>query len=415
MDEIVTNTLQGKITTLQAELQEARERIAALHVTHEVAKSLTTELKLQPLLQRIMVSAVEVMNASAGALILLDPLTDELVFKVAEKGGGERIVGQRMPRNQGIAGWVATHQESLIVDDVEQDNRHYRLISEVVSYHVKSILCVPMVARNKLIGVLQILHDKAGRYFNKLDEQLLVVFASQAAIAIENARLHEALISERDNLILVEEEVRKRLARDLHDGPTQLVSSIIMSLDFIKKLRLHHPDMVDDELAQTSKIAKRAVKQLRTLLFDLRPVILETKGLIPALQLYAQRLREMEPFEVYVFIDEPFPQLQPKVEVIVFAVIQEAVNNAKKYAESTCIKLILRPNFTDDCMTVLVRDNGIGFDVQTVHNRYEERGSLGLLNSRERAQTINGSFSIHSDIGQGTTVTLTFPISENLL
>jgi GAF domain-containing protein len=98
-----------------------------------------------------------------------------------------------------------------------------------------------------LIGVLQVLQSAPDRYFGDLDEQLLTTFANQAAVAIENARLYESLKEERDRLVVVEDDVRKRLARDLHDGPTQLLASIIMSLNFTKELIKRAPDSVLDE------------------------------------------------------------------------------------------------------------------------------------------------------------------------
>lgn len=408
--------LQQKVVTLEQSLREAQERIAALHVVQEVAQSLTSELHLQPLLRKILAAAVEVMTASAGSLILFEPLTNELIFAVTEGGGGERLIGRRIQLNQGIAGWVATNRQPLIVDDVNQDNRYYQAVADAVFYHVNSILCVPMISHNKLIGVLQLLHSQPGKYFNTLDQQLLTTFANQSAIAIENARLHENLISERDHIIAVEDEVRKRLARDLHDGPTQLVSSIVMNMSFIKQLFKYKPDEIMGEIERTTTIANRAIKQLRTLMFDLRPVILETQGLVPALEVYGERLNEIEKFQIKLAVEpEPFPRLAAKAEQGVFGVIQEAINNAKKYAEASQIDLIVRANEAYDQVTVLIKDNGVGFDVRAVQERYDERGSLGMINSRERAEAVKGTFSIHSEIGQGTEVSLRFPLSENIL
>jgi len=409
------STLGEKVDDLEKTLQEARERIAALHVVQEVSQSLTSELHLKPLLGKILASAVQVMSASAGSLLLLDELTDELVFTILEGGGGESLLGTRMAKDKGIAGWVVTHRQPIIVDDVHQDNRYYQAIANTISFHISSLICVPMVTRNKLIGVLELMHSETGRYFNKFDQQLLTTFASQSAIAIENARLHENLIAERDHLIVVEDEIRKRLARDLHDGPTQLLASIIMSLSFTKQLIKRAPDMVLGEIDQTVEVAERALKQLRTLLFDLRPVILETQGLIPALEIYAQRINEVEDFKIILVIENQFERLSPKAEVSIFAVIQEAINNAKKHARASEIRLIFQIDQATDTMAVTTKDDGVGFDVHAVQKRYEERGSLGMINSQERADAINGTFMISSEAGKGTQVKLSFPYTENLL
>jgi signal transduction histidine kinase len=407
--------LQKKADALEATLAEARHRIAALQVVHEVAQSLTSELNLEPLLHEIVSSAVLVMNASAGSLLLLDELTEELVFEVVEGGAGSQLKGVRISREKGVVGWVATHRKPLIIDDVNKDDRYYQSIAQSFDLKLTSLLCVPMISRNILIGVLEVLHNVPGKYFNTLDQQLLTTFANQAAIAIENARLVESLKRERDHIVEVEDEVRKRLARDLHDGPTQLLASLVMSLGYTKELLNRAPEHVPREIEESAVVADRALKQLRTLLFDLRPVILETQGLVPALEVYAERLQETEELNVQLTTKKKFGRLSAKAEVAIFAIVQEAINNARKYAGASRIEVVLEPNKREDSLTVMVRDDGKGFDVQTVTSTYDERGSLGIINSRERAESINGTFTIHSKPGSGTEVILRIPLQENLL
>ena len=406
--------LREKIETLETNFQEAQQRIAALQVVHEVASSLTSELNLEPLLHKILAKAVEVMQASAGSLLLLDELTDELVFAVIEGGGGENLKGVRMNRDMGIAGWVATHRQPLIVDDVNRDNRYYDSIASSFGFKPTSLLCVPMVSRNNLTGVLQVIHNVPGRYFNSLDRQLLTTFANQSAVAIENARLYESLKEERDHLVVVEDEVRKRLARDLHDGPTQLVASIIMSLGFTKELIKRSPDLALSEIEQNLEIANKTLKQLRTLLFDLRPVILETQGLLPALEVYCERLVETDDLNVVLTIQKEFDRLSTTAEIAIFSIIQEAINNAKKYANASQIDLVVQPDQQQDSLTFLIKDDGVGFDVQKVKARYDEQGSLGMINMQERTETIRGRLKIQSKLGEGTKVILVLPLTENL-
>ena len=396
--------LREKIETLETNFQEAQQRIAALQVVHEVASSLTSELNLEPL----------VMQASAGSLLLLDELTDELVFAVIEGGGGENLKGVRMNRDMGIAGWVATHRQPLIVDDVNRDNRYYDSIASSFGFKPTSLLCVPMVSRNNLTGVLQVIHNVPGRYFNSLDRQLLTTFANQSAVAIENARLYESLKEERDHLVVVEDEVRKRLARDLHDGPTQLVASIIMSLGFTKELIKRSPDLALSEIEQNLEIANKTLKQLRTLLFDLRPVILETQGLLPALEVYCERLVETDDLNVVLTIQKEFDRLSTTAEIAIFSIIQEAINNAKKYANASQVDLVVQPDQQQDSLTFLIKDDGVGFDVQKVKARYDEQGSLGMINMQERTETIRGRLKIQSKLGEGTKVILVLPLTENL-
>ena len=406
--------LQDKTETLETDLRDAEQRIAALQLVHEVASSLTSELNLDPLLHKILAMAVKVMDASAGSLLLADEFTDELEFAVIEGGGGENLKGVRMSRDKGIAGWVATHRKPLIVDDVNKDNRYYQSIASSFGLKPTSLLCVPMTSRNKLIGVLQVLHNKPGQYFGNQEQQLLTTFANQAAIAVENARLYESLKEERDRLVVVEDEIRKGLARDLHDGPAQLLASIVMSLSFTKELIKRAPEHVVGEIDQNVAVAEKALTQLRTLLFDLRPIILETQGLLPALDVYSERLKDTDDLNIVLSIENEFRRLSPKAEVAIFAIIQEAVNNAKKYAQASRIDLKVKFDESRDTLTFAIEDDGIGFDVQSVKAKYDKRGSLGMINMQDRAEMVNGTLIIHSEIEQGTRVVLTLPLTENL-
>jgi signal transduction histidine kinase len=407
--------LRAKVHTLEAGLKEAQARIDTLAVIEEIDRSLTSELNLDPLLQKILAGAVKVSSASAGSLLLLDELTDELIFTVVEGGGGENLQGIRIPRSRGIAGWVATHQKPLIVDDVNKDRRYNQSIADTFDIKLTSLLCVPMISHNKVIGVLQVVHTLPGHYFGQSEEELLTAFASKAAICIENARLYESLKEERDKLLVVEDEIRKRLARDLHDGPTQFVAAIVMNLGFIKDLIKKSPKHAPGEIDYTLDLAEKTLKQLRTLLFDLRPVILETQGLIPALDLYTERLRETDELNINLVVTYDFGRLSIRAESAIFAVIQEAVNNAKKHAQASRIDLTLQVDETLDRLIVTVKDNGLGFDVQAMTSGYDKRGSLGMINMQERADAVNGLFKIHSKVGQGTEIELSLPLTENLL
>ena len=218
---------------------------------------------------------------------------------------------------------------------------------------------------------------------------------------------------ERDRIIAVEEEIRRRLARDLHDGPAQMLAAIIMSANFVKDAIAHNAlDHAVNELGEMLPVAEKALRQVRTLLFDLRPVILETQGLVPALKSYAQRLQETEGLNVVFSTSGEFGRLSHNAEVAIFSVVQEAITNAKKHARASRIDIEVNP--VDDNLIVVVRDNGVGFDVKAVTGRYDERGSLGMLNMKERAEIVEGALSLSSQPGKGTTITLKLPLTPNL-
>lgn len=405
--------LSQEVAQLRQESAAALEHISILQVLQNLTCTLSSELNLDPLLQMILGSAVQVMGASAGSLLLLDRNTNELVFKVIEGGGGVALEGTRMSADKGIAGWVATHREPLIIDDVNRDDRYFRDIARGYDFATTSLLCVPLIARGQVIGVLQVLNKEPGKYFTASDQEILSTFAAQSAVAIENARLYESLREERDRIIAVEEDVRRRLARDLHDGPAQMLAAIIMSASFIKQAIAHNsPEHALGELDEMLPVAEKALRQVRTLLFDLRPVILETQGLVAALETYAQRLREAEGLNVVLTTEGEFARLSHNAEVAVFSVVQEAITNAKKHAQASRIDIRVAPSQGD--LVVIIADDGVGFDVNDVTDGYEQRGSLGMLNMKERAQIVDGSLSVSSQPGGGTSITMRLPLAANL-
>jgi signal transduction histidine kinase len=393
---------------LGLEYQLAQERIAALTVLQDVARNLTSELDLDKLLREILHSALTVLKASDGSLLLLDDATNELVFAVTEGRVGEALEGQRMPADKGIAGWVLTHRQPDTVHEVGSDERFYRTIDESLGHHTSSLIAVPMITKGQSIGVLEVLNKKSGERFDENDRDILYALAGQAAIAITNARLYQEILEEKDRIIALEEDVRKELARDFHDGPAQTMSAIIMAIELVETVPEPIPESVAMGLAELRTMATKTLHQVRNMIFELRPVILKTQGLEPALHSYVERLREADAMNIHLKTEGLEERLPPRLEEICFSIIQEAINNVKRHAdeENVWLTAIRR----GDEFQVLVKDDGEGFDLAEIERAYDRQGKLGLLNMRERAEMIGGRLSIESAPGEGTTITLNVPL-----
>jgi signal transduction histidine kinase len=404
----MTNKTKMSFEELEREYQLAQERIAALTVLRDVARNLTSELDLDKLLREILHSAVRVLKASAGSLLLWDETTNELVFAVTDGGAGEALEGQRMPADKGIAGWVFTHCQPDIVHDVRSNKLFYRTIDESLGYHTSSLVAVPIITKGRGIGVLEVLNKKSGERFDENDRDILYALAGQAATAIMNARLYQEVRDEKDKIIALEEDVRKQLARDFHDGPAQTLSAMIMAIELVETLPGPISESVAKGLAELKTMATKTLHQVRNVIFELRPVILKTQGLKPALHSYVERLREAEEMNIHLKVEGLEERLPIKLEEICFSIIQEAINNARRHAdeENVWLTAIRR----GDEFRVVVKDDGKGFDLAKVERTYDTEGKLGLLNMRERAEMIGGRLSIKSAPGEGTTITLNVPI-----
>jgi signal transduction histidine kinase len=406
----VLERLRQENEELRAGSLSLSQELSGLRMVQHFTQELVSELDVELLLQHILRSAIDAVHGMAGSLLLLDPTGQELIFSVVEGGGGTALEGRRMGRDQGLGGWVVTHNQPLIISDVREDARHYGRIPEQVDYEVTSLICAPLLVKGEPIGVVEVLNKAAGERFDEDDLDLLTSFAAQSAIAIENTRLYQDLKRERDRLVAVEEDVRKRLARDLHDGPAQLLAALINCIGFIDMLHERRPEMVREELQSLLPLAQKALRQVRTLLFDLRPVILETQGLVPALESYVERQREMDSLSYDLRVEGFRGRLDVQAERAVFSIIQEAVGNIKKHACAKQVWITLVEQ--EDELQVSVRDDGQGFRVEELLAEYDQRGSLGMLTMRERAEAIGGIFSVHSLPGAGTMILLQAPLAR---
>jgi len=386
--------------------------VEELAVLNEMSASLSSTLDLDEVLTLIMERINAVLKVEAGSLLLIDDETGELVFQIALGEKAEGVKPFRLPMGQGIVGHVAQSGEPLMISDAQKDRRHYKAVDVATDFLTRSILCVPMTIKGEVIGVIEIMNKLEGD-FTESDLTLLSSIATYAAIAIENAQLHQSVLAERDRVVVAQEEVQKELARDLHDGPTQLVAGMLMRLDFIKKALTRDPSLVEEEIAKLIDLGQRASHQMRTLLFKLRPLVLETQGLVPALETFLTRLQKEEAsttLHLEVRTEREGDQLtrrDPKDEAAIFAIVQEAVRNALKHAQADNIWVRLAERAGE--LMVVVQDDGVGFDMATVESGYEQRGSLGMVNIRERAELVGGRLTLRSAPGQGAEVMIRVP------
>lgn len=236
-------------------------------------------------------------------------------------------------------------------------------------------------------------------------------------LTIENARLRKTVLVERGRAIEAVEEARKELARGLHDGPTQLVSAIVLHLDYCKLLLEKDPSKLAEEIIAAQELASQAAHEIRTLLFELRPLALEAQGMETALRLLLER-RQKEVAEgpklifetKTVYPNSAISRQDQKVEAAIFAIVQEAVNNALKHAQAK--NVIVQLEETPTGLRTIIADDGKGFAADEVMSDYGQRCSLGIVNIRERAELIGGRLTLESAPGHGTLITVDVPKAE---
>jgi signal transduction histidine kinase len=298
-----------------------------------------------------------------------------------------------LPRAHGMLGAMLEAAEPYRTPDIQADPHFEGWPPEHPS--MRSFLGVPIVSKGSVIGAFY-LTDKRGRRaaeFTDDDQRIIETLAAHAAIAIENARLHE----HSRELSIVEE--RKRLARELHDSVTQTLFSLSLTAEAAAELVDDHPAQAKEEIEQLRELARGAMAEMRALIFELRPAELEAEGLVPALRKHIEVLRRVYDLRIELAVDHE-RRLEPTVEKGVFRIAQEALGNALKHAGADSIQVGVR--MSKARVELWVRDDGCGFDPAEAAAASRR---LGLVSMRERAEALGSELRIESGPG-GTTVGL---------
>ena len=260
---------------------------------------------------------------------------------------------------------------------------------------MRSFMGVPIVSTGEVIGAFYLTEKEGGRgaVFTDADQQLIELLAAHAAVAIENARLFE-----RSRELTVVEE-RNRLARELHDAVTQSLFGVALKAEAAALLVESDPGRARDELEAVRTLARGAMDEMRSLVFELRPAELGSDGLVATLRKHVEVLRRVHGREIDLEVQGERP-LGAAAEREVLRIAQEALTNALRHAGAE--RLAVRLAFPDGRVELAVSDDGAGFDPATpAAGRH-----LGLVSMRERAEAIGGRLAIDSRPGAGTTVRL---------
>ncbi len=403
----VLTAAAGQRLNMQVGLSQMHRRLTELSMLYEVATALGATLDLPELLTLFVERAREALRSEASTLMLLDESTQELVFEIPTGESGHTLQQLRIPLSEGICGWVARTARPAVVNDLRADPRFNSSIDRQSGFRTRNVLAVPLQARGRVIGVIEVLNKRGAEAYTNRDLDLLTTLAGQAAVALDNAQLYTSLQAEHTRLVEAEDQVRKELARDLHDGPAQQMAAIVMQVEVLRKLLARDPSRLPAELDALEALARKANRQVRTLQFQLRPVMLETRGLRAALEYYVNQLRETETMHFTTDFVGCTGRLPAQLERASFDIVQEALGNIRKHSGARFVTVRMWREV--DRWVIVLQDDGKGFDVAATLRSYETRGSLGLLNMRERAQAMGGKLELLSAPGRGTRVVLEIP------
>lgn len=359
--------------------------------------ALAAELDLDVLLQRIADLSREVIGADYGAVGVLGE--DGSLVKFFHSGFDEETVQKigRQPEGRGVLGALIEEGKPLRLREISLHPRSYGFPPHHPQMH--SFLGVPIIVRGRVFGRLYLTDKRRGEEFSKDDERLALVFAAQAGVAVENARLHEAL---RDLAVL---EERERISKELHDGVIQSIYSVGLSLQGSVSLLGRDIDLAKTRIDQAIAELDNVVRDVRGYIFELRPKIVEEVGVAEAIRALVRELEINTLAHTSVELEDgACDLLDGRDQVHVVQIIREVLSNIARHAQAS--EVWVRCEVEGDQVTVTIEDNGVGFSPETV-----ARGQ-GLNNIADRAGKLEGSMDIRLRDPKGTVHRLSVPIKS---
>jgi signal transduction histidine kinase len=370
---------------------------SALRAVSDAVLAIAAERSVEPVLQKIVDSARALVRARYAALGVPDGeggFSQFIVSGISEATW--EAIGE-LPRTHGLLGAMLEDPTPIRLRDIKN---HPDFGGWWPDHHPKmrSFLGVPILSKGEIIGAFYLASKMGAREFSRTDQELVEVLAAHAAIAIENAELLE-----RSRELTVMEE-RNRLARELHDSVTQTLFSAVFTAEAAAELLERDPLLAKAEVRKLQELAKAAVGEMRSLVFELRPAEIEVEGLVPTLRKHIDVLRRVYGMEIGLSV-EGGRRLQLAAERELFRIAQEAIRNALKHSGGSRISVDVR--MRDSVVSLSVSDNGIGFDPEAPQVRGRH---LGLTSMMERAELLGGELHIESSPGSGSKVWLEAPV-----
>jgi signal transduction histidine kinase len=407
--EILGVTIVGCILVWMISLQEREKKlrqraVEKLETVNAVALTLTQSHDLDAMLNQALGKVLEVTGISEprGAILLLDPLGQTLSVRV-HQGLSPQFAkrARNVPLAECLCGLTAESGGVLVIRDALNHPRHTRCVVREPHTHV----CVPLKSKDRLLGIMDF-YLPASHPVDAIDQEMYGAIGRQVGVAVENARLCENLRFYVRQITDAQEDERKRIARDLHDDTAQSLIALSRRIDAVTTSDEVLTEAGLAEMEQLQQRIEDILQGIRRFSRDLRPSVLDDLGLLPALEGLLTDVRE-NGIAAELEISGDGRRLSQDVELGLFRIVQEALNNVMRHAEASHV--VVGVEFGDSRVRVAVRDHGQGFELLASTSDFAMIGRFGLLGIEERTQLLQGHFQVQSGLSKGTTVIVEVP------
>lgn len=389
-----SRTLEAQVAERTREIEQRRQIAESLR---DMVTVLNSGLPLAEILEHIVISASRLLGSDTSAIYRLDEADGTFRIETVQGGTAAEITEAGFPLqleralHEGIP--IALPNRRGDADDVQPV-----VPLKCMPTCCQALLAVPLVVKGKVYGAI-VLYYVDPRQVSEEETALAVAFADQAALAIESAwlrqQVREAAVSDE----------RARLARELHDAVTQSLFSMTLLAEAATRLvRAGETERVASLLERLGERSQQSLKEMRLLVYELRPPVLEREGLVGALQRRLDAVEARAGVDAHLLVDGTI-RIPADMQETLYRIAEQALNNALEHAAATMVTVQL--HVTGNDLLLEVRDNGRGFDLDAVR----DRGGLGLVSMEERAERSGATFSIESKPGDGTRAIVRLPIT----
>ena len=400
---VVTSDVTERIQAVQTLEQAVGDRTRELSTVLEISKKIASTLELEPLLNLILDQIQSIIPYSGAAIFTLE---DESLKVVSYLIPGLPSPNQPLWVTLTVAGFyreVVLDKKVMIIDDVKGETPLASAFQasqpqpQAFSFdHAHSWIGIPLVIRDHVTGLMSLTHNEPG-FYTQIHARLAEAITHQVAVAIENARLYE----QAQDLATLEE--RNRIARELHDSVTQLLYGITLySTATSRSIRNENFAQVEQNLAEIKEHALQALQEMRLLILELNPPLLQKEGLVAALQASLEAIETRTGLETELKTDG-IGRLPRAIEPELYRIAMEALNNLIRYAHAKKVTVDL--NARSGWVFLEICDNGVGFDPEKARNS----GGMGLYNMEQRARHVGGRLEVISSPGAGTKICAEIP------
>ena len=400
----------------RAQYQELERRREVAEGLRGILAVLNSNQSLDAILDYITTCARHLLHADAVGIYRLEPERKFLSIQSSRGLSDEYLLESTIPIGQAATGRAALEGVPVTINNVKEEalgaSPHVRAevakLLQILSKQYGAVLSVPLIIKQEIVGALTLYYVHP-REFDQEEIDLAVSFCDQAALAIENARLREKI---QEEAVAAE---RNRIARDLHDSVTQTIFSASLIAEVLPTVWARDPEEGTHGMAELQQLTRGALAEMRTLLLELRPAGLTEARLEDLIKQLAEGLagRIRVPVDVHI---EGRAELPPEVKISFYRIAQEALNNLAKHSGADKVEIALKSVSArkgrgrkkgakgSPLVSLVIRDNGSGFDVELVPSDH-----MGLGIMRERASSAEAALSIQSKPGKGTIISLTWP------